>query len=644
MRTTLVLALLLWQFVASAQELPNPAANIQTLPQDSYVIAMDNNWQATTGANPAFHYFNLRSYGLIVYLLNNNVKVKRVIRAGKKKDEVDFSVSCRQIKPKAETKASVRNFKAGPFVIFGSDLLRINIDQLIDNYNNNAGISGIKSDTAKVRVYKTVADAKVDVRYDLSDFRPKAAILNDGSTASGTNYTQLHLTYMTLAGIPSANYTTAPSSGLDVACFTFASEPHNDYQNATVVADIKKFVLAGGNFLAQCAAIMNYESLGHFQSTLGVTIANATPSSVYFLNADLNMAQFEGGFNIKQGGSCQNWQFGTSWFANNGYAIASNTNGFINKTSLIGASASKLTAASQPGGMTFYLGNHSYTRTDDYNHINGIRMYLNAFLTPPNTKNILRYTYAPDCNAGTMKVTPLNGPKLAYPVNFYLYQDNGKVRGEVDAADSYIGAATVLLPGVQKLIPLNNSNVKGDFVMKVVPSASCYKTEQVAPTPCRFVTLSAALKNFTAMLDGKQVLLRWQTVAEQAADGFYVQRRVDEEEWRDIAFLPSAAINGNSNSSLQYEFVTDALKGTMQYRIKMQNVYKAVQYSDVRLVRFGDSPQLFSVYPNPSAANKITLYFSTAAKRSITVYDIAGRAISSFENIILVALLLKLQK
>lgn len=634
MKIILVLYLLFfWQAIASAQDLPSPTANLQTMPQDSYVIAMDNTWQATTGTNPSFHYFNLKSYGLIVYLLNNNVKVKRIIRAGKKKDEVDFSVSCRQVKPRAETSASVRSFKAGPFVIFGSDLLRINIDQLIDNFNNNiGGVSGIKSDTAKVRVYKTTADAKVDVRYDLTDFKPKASILNDGSLASGINYTQVHLTYMSLAGVPAANYVTGANSDLDVACFTFASEPHNDYQNATVVNNIKKFVLAGGNFLAQCAAILNYESLGHFQSTFGLNITNSTPSAVYFPNADLSMAQFEGGFSIKQGGSCQNWQYSTGWFANNGYALVTNTNGFVSRTSLIGASASKLLAASLPGGMTFYLGNHSYTRTDDYNHINGIRMYLNAFLTPPNTKNILHYSYSADCNAGAMKVASFNGPALAYPVSFYLYQDNGTTKGEVDAADAFIGATTVASPGVQKLIPLGSNSPKGDFVMKVVPNASCYKTEQVSPTPCRFITLSAALKNFTASRSGEQVLLRWQTLTEQANDGFYVQRLINSE-WRDIGFVPSAANGGNSNNSLQYQFVTDALKGTTQYRIRMQNIYKAVSYSDVRLVRSDDASLLFSIYPSPSVNGTIELYFSDTDSRSVTVYDVAGRVVRLYTRV-----------
>jgi hypothetical protein len=624
--------LLLLQACAFGQDLPNPPANIQTLPQDSYVIAMDNTWQATTGINPSFHYFNLKAYGLIVYLLNNNIRVKRVIRSGKMKDDVDFSVSCRQIKPTAETVPVLRDFKAGPYVISGPDLLRVDINQLIDNFNNNyGGVSGIGSDTAKVRVYKTTADVAVDIRYDLTGFKPKATILTDGSTASGINYTQVHLTYLSLAGVPVSNYTTGANTDLDINCYSFASEPHNDYQNATVVNNIKNFVLAGGSFLAQCAAIKNYELLGHFQSTAGISVTNSTPAATYYPNADLNMSQFEGAFSIRQGGSVQNWQYSSS-FANGAHAFATNTNGYVNGTSLVGASASKLVSSSSPGGMVFYLGNHQYTRTDDYNQINGIRMYLNALLTPPGVKNILSYSFNADCNVGAMKVASYNGPAVAYPVDFYLYQDNGAVTGIVDAADAFIGAATVPSPGVQKLIPLNGSDPNGDFVMKVVPNASCYKPEQVSPAPCRLSTLSAALKNFTASRSGGQVLLRWQTLTEQANDGFYVQRLVGTE-WRDIAFVPSSAPGGNSSSKLQYQFVTDAQQGLTQYRIRMQGLDKSVQYSEIRLVQGEEVNGSFIVYPNPSSTGKATLYFAGAGIRSVAVYDISGRAIRFYTGI-----------
>lgn len=625
--------LVVLQAFAYGQDLPNPPANLQTLPEESYVIAMDNQWQATAGPHPSFRYFNLKAYGLVVYLLNNNIKVKRVIRSGKQKDEVDFSVSSRQIKPTAELVPALRDFKAGPYVIFGTDLLRVNINQLIDNYNNNyGGLSGINSDTAKVRVYKTTADVEVDVRYDLTGFKPKASILTDGSTLSGLNYTQVHLLYMTLAGVPITNYTTGANTDLAVNCFTFASEPHNDYQNATVVSNIKNFVLAGGNFLAQCAAIRNYELLGRFQSSGGISVSNSTPAAVYFPNADLNMSQFESGFSIRQGGSCQNWQYGSSAFANGAHAFVTNTNGYVGTSSLIGASASKLTGFTNPGGMAFYLGNHSYTKTDDYNHINGIRMYLNAFLTPPNTKNILIYAYKADCNVGAMAVTSFNGPPLAYPVDFYLYQDSGPVMGTVDPADPFIGAATVPSPGTQRLIPLHGSDPNSDFVMKVVPSASCYKPEQVSPASCRLVTLSAALKNFTATRSGEQVLLRWQTLTEQANDGFYVQRLVNND-WRDIGFVPSVAPGGNSNSRLQYQLVTEAQQGSTQYRIRMQGVDKSVHFSDVRLVQGAEGSFSFSIYPNPSAGSHATLFFSGDGPHAVSLYDISGRLVRSRQGI-----------
>lgn len=620
--------LLVWQAYAIGQELPSPAANTMVMPQDSYVIAMDNTWQATAGPLPANRNFNLKAYGLVVYLLNNNIKVKRIIRAGKAKDGVDFSASCRQLKPVAELNPQVRDFKAGPFVVFGPDLLRVNIDQLIDNYNNNAnGISGITHDSAKVKVYKTASDVTVDVRHDLTGFKPKAAILTDGGNAP------IHLTYLNLAGVPLNNYSVEVNNDLAVSCFTFASEPHNDYQVSSVVDNIKSFVQAGGNFLAQCVTVAVYESLGKFQSTAGITVANATPLATHYPNADLSMAQFEGGFNINNGGSLKNWRYGISAFANGAHAYATNTNGFVNGTSLIGASGSKLTSSGLPGGMVFYLGNHSFSNINDYNHLNGMRMYLNALLTPANIKNILSYSFAADCNAGAMKVGSFNGPAQAYPVSFYLYEDKGAVMGAVDPGDAFVGAASVSAPGTQALISLAGSDPKAEYVINVVPSASCYKPEQVSPPPCSLVSLSAALKNFTAERSGAHVLLRWQTTAEQESEGFAVQKLV-AGEWQQLGFVPSAATGGNSTALLQYQFVTGVpVEGAAQFRIAMQRSGKASSYSDIRQVLAATTEQSFSLYPNPSATGSVRLSFVDAGPHSVAVYDMAGRVLRSYKNI-----------
>lgn len=621
--------LLFWQGLALGQDLPNPPANLQTMPQDSYVIAMDNQWQATTGTNPSYRLFNLKSYGLVTFLLNNNIKVRRVIRSGKAKDGVDFSASCQQVKPTMESWPQLRDFRAGPFVIFGSDVVRVNIEQLIDYYNNNAnGISGITHDTAKVRVYKTTADVTVNVRYNMTGFKPKAAILNDGGFAS------VHLKYYSLAGIPATNYIQGTNSDLDISCFTFASEPHNGLQNSTVANNIRNFVLAGGNFLAQCATTITYESLVRFQSTNGIENVPppTTPPPTHFLNADLNMVQFEGPFSISQGGY-RHWRYNNSAFANNAHVFLTNTTSYIHGSSLIGASASKLTSPSVPGGMVYYLGNHSYDRIDNYNHINGIRMYLNAFLTPSNVKSILRYSYNADCNANAMQVASYNGPSLAYPVNFYLYADKGTIMGAVDPGDPFIGATSVYSPGTQAYISLMGSDPAADYVMRVEPSASCYKPEQVSPTSCRMITLPALLKNFTAKRHSNQVLLRWHTLTEQGNEGFYIQRLVNNV-WMDAGFVPSAAPDGNSNSKLQYQFEADVfLSGTTHFRIRMQSLAGAVHYSDIRMVQAANNTTLFSLYPNPSATGSVELTFAGAGVRSVVLYDVAGRTLRQYEKV-----------
>lgn len=72
MKTTVpVLFLLFATMFANAQsskDLPSPVANLQTLVAGSYVIPMDNTLQQNAGG-----YFNLKTYGLIVHLLNNNI-------------------------------------------------------------------------------------------------------------------------------------------------------------------------------------------------------------------------------------------------------------------------------------------------------------------------------------------------------------------------------------------------------------------------------------------------------------------------------------------------------------------------------------------------------------------------------------------
>nr|WP_294909000.1 T9SS type A sorting domain-containing protein [uncultured Lacibacter sp.] len=352
----------------STKDLPSPVANLQTLAAGSYVIPMDNNLQLNASGH-----FNLKSYGLIVHLLNYGVKVKWAIRAGKTKDGIDFTGTGTQLLPSSTVVPSVYNFIAGPFVIAAADTA--GVAAIVQSFYTNNGLTG----SNRPAVYKlTLASLNVDIRYDLSGFIPKGAVLNDGAN------TPVHIGYMVNCAIPTTNYTTASALDLLTRCFTFASEPHIDdsVMNTAYADAVRIFVSYGGNFLAQCEAILSYENRvnGHFQSTNGITKVNLNFSNAQteYLNPDLAYSQYHGAFRIWQGGSVRNWVLSTgSFYQNNTHHHATGTS-----NTPVGASVSKINSATQAGGLIYYIGSHEFSSTSAIESINGIRMYMNAFLTP----------------------------------------------------------------------------------------------------------------------------------------------------------------------------------------------------------------------------------------------------------------------
>ena len=368
-----VLSILSFTLIALAvngQDLPNPPANLQTLPVGSYVIPMDNTLQnnVALGSNGKF---NLRAYGLICHLLNYNVKIKWVIKSGKAKDAADFTATAQMFKPTLEGTANSRSFISGPFVIFAQDTL--GVASLITDYYTQKNLTN----HLRPKVFRTTtATSNVDIRYDLTGFKPKAAILNDGGNE------EIHVGYMVAAAIPNLNYSISDGVSLQENCFTFASEPHNDEEGPEVdsaIVHIKSFVLSGRNFLAECKAVITYENnpLGRFQTTTGIDDVNRNLSTnVNWPYPDLSFYQIQGSYNASSGGSVKNWEVITSQNTTN----MSKATGTGANANVQAATMSKMTSSGR-GGLVFYIGNHEF---DDNNEaeINGIRMYMNAFLTP----------------------------------------------------------------------------------------------------------------------------------------------------------------------------------------------------------------------------------------------------------------------
>ncbi len=591
-----VAATLLFSFCLSVKaqntDLPNPTANIQTLPVGSLVIAMDN----TNQANPG--YFNLKAYGLAVTLMDFDVRLRWIITAGKVKDGVDINVNAFSITtPTITTAGSKISYISGSNTatisnITGSILPGMTVTSnaagiptgttvlsIIDathismsanatatqnnktatytsnsypvsNYNFKAGPFVIfPSDTTlaklvidlfnnsvatidRVNVFQTTTPASVDVRYDLANVRPKCAILDDGGNAT------IHEGYMTDAAIPMMNYTVLTSAtGLTSGCYTFASEPHNGLQGAQIDS-IKSFVMLGGNFLAQCHAITSYENWtgGHFETTTGVNGNNGNiGTDINYINSDLSFSQYDGGFDANQGGSVQTWTFAAGSTPQNNFygTVKGNTTALANT---YGASGAKL--GTGKGHNVWYIGNHSFSGNNLVD-INGERMYMNAFLTP---------AFTPACDQA--RLLPV---KLSY------------------------------------------------FAAKKV-------SEQ-------------------------HVQLNWATTAEHNTKEFIIQRSADGVNFSE---LTRVSANGNSSIEVKYNsYDYTPLAGRNFYRLITLDLDGFKSYSDIVLVNTSitaASKASLDIYPNPAhGVVTVNLNNLPILNNSLTVTSISGAKIISKE-------------
>lgn len=367
-----------FSYFVSAQDLPHPAANIETIPAGSYIIPMDNDHQSIVPAGQAP--FNLKAYGLVNKFLQNGIPVKWAIKSGKPLDGIDFSATVDRIAPSATSNETL-DFRGGPFIVPDTTLpCGVSSIQLITEWGNN------------VAAYKLVQATAVDVRYTVTH-RPKIAVFTNG----GNELLQTKI--LDAAGI--GDYHTIDAKDIDTIsyCYTFASEAHagRDRITANVATAVKNFVAGGGNFLSQCEAIDSYEFANLFHSDNGISALamNATITNAY-PNPDLAFSQFHGEVQSNPNGSISKWTLanGSSWRSYY-YPVVSDG------ADIIAAAGAHTIAPNAPGGNVFYLGGHDFGRltpmggvpTDemdltDIQRINGLRMYLNAVFIPSGSKKV----------------------------------------------------------------------------------------------------------------------------------------------------------------------------------------------------------------------------------------------------------------
>jgi|GEM_PF-995565 len=579
---------------AQNTDLPNPDANIQTAPVGSLIIAMDN----TNQSNPG--YFNLKAYGLIVTLMDYDIRLRWIITAGKIKDGADINVDA-----SSATTATVISSSSKMTITAGSNIATLTnvLGPLMVGMSVTATAIGIPPGTTIVSVVDAThimlsANATATISnktanysintYPVSNYNFKAgpfvifpadttaamAIINSfnnvlapsdqvnvfrttTTTSVDVRYDMLgirpkaallndggnaaiHQAYMLNAAIPTLNYAIFPSAvGLTSNCFTFASEAHNAAQGA-FIDSIKSFVMLGGNFLAECHALTAYENYGagHFISSNGITNTNTNISNnTNYLNSDLSFSQYEGVYTPNIGGNSQTWTFDPGSSPQNNYFGIINGNTAA-LAGVYGAGAAKFKTG--VGGMIYYLGNHSFDGITP-EKINGQRIYLNAFLTPA--------------------ATPACDPALR------------------------------LLP-----IKLNYFSAK--------------------------------------KISDQQVQIDWSTSTESNVKEFIVERSADAVDFSEIVRVVA---KGYSSVETKYRVLDYApLQGKNFYRFTTLGVDGDKSYTNIVLVKMNSATATASldIYPNP-ARNETTVSFTNLPlnNNSIVVTDMTGAVVISMATL-----------
>jgi hypothetical protein len=141
--------------------------------------------------------------------------------------------------------------------------------------------------------------------------------------------------------------------------------------------------------------------------------------------------------------------------------------------------------------------------------------------------------------------------------------------------------------------------------------------------------LPVSLISFTATRNNSNVLLRWETAMEENNRGFFIERNFGDGVWQTTGFVPTNAMNGNSSTSLTYEYTDlNNSRGITQYRLRQVDIDGRHAYSPIRIVRATGQKGKTIVYPNPSTNGSVNVVFSDRNNaQDVWLSDVNGRLI-----------------
>lgn len=355
--------------IAHAQSPPAAIPNIENIPAGSYIIPVDFEKQSTIRPDLGDEVINTKVYGLIFKLMEKGFPIKWAIKAGKSKNDIDFSARVRKIVPTIES-AQMEDFRSGAFLLEVNDFEEVScitgffsaesyIKNLIEDFGN------------EVNIYELVENTDIDIRYSL-DFAPKIAILNDGG------FEREHTRILNRAGIPFEDISSEVFID-NYSCYTFISQPHLEVlENNEYISSIKDFLNIGGNFYAQCISVVTFENQSNLMSTTGISEGGSDNLAYSYFGEDHPLMQVTGILPSSLVGTMGNFKTNDAYKAGAFSLIQNQENHDILKIADINSN--------NEGGNIIYMAGHGSGTFTDPNLLKPVllmdQLYLNSIFMP----------------------------------------------------------------------------------------------------------------------------------------------------------------------------------------------------------------------------------------------------------------------
>jgi len=141
------------------------------------------------------------------------------------------------------------------------------------------------------------------------------------------------------------------------------------------------------------------------------------------------------------------------------------------------------------------------------------------------------------------------------------------------------------------------------------------------------------LTSFNAFLNKNKVELNWNTATELNNQGFEIHRKLLEQEYIKIGFVPG---RGTTTEPQFYSFTDESLEpGKYQYRLKQIDYDGSFEYSNIIEVTV-ELPNEFSLsqnYPNPfNPTTSLRYAVGSGQFVSLKVYDVLGNEVATLVN------------